>query len=72
MMVEHRQAAHDKEVPCVLEVSEKGGVQGVVGIQVRIFFSSGAAQTNGGGSFCIVTYSLVSCRAPVSAMSEDS
>lgn len=26
-----------------------------------MFFSSGTAQTNGGGSFCMATYSLVSC-----------
>ena len=29
--------------------------------QVRMFFSSGAAHTNGGGSFCIATYSFVNC-----------
>lgn len=29
---------------------------------VRMFFSSGTAQTNGGGSFCIATYSFVSCQ----------
>lgn len=28
-----------------------------------MFFSSGAAQTNGGGSLCMATYSLLSCRA---------
>ena len=29
--------------------------------QVKMFFSSGTAHTNGGGSFCIATYSFVSC-----------
>ena len=30
-------------------------------IQVKMFFSSGAAHTNGGGSRCIATYSLFNC-----------
>ena len=30
--------------------------------QLRMFFSSGTAQTNGGGSRCIAMYSLESCR----------
>jgi len=30
--------------------------------QLRMFFSSGTAQMNGGGSRCIAMYSLVSCR----------
>ena len=30
------------------------------GSQVRMFFSSGSAQMNGGGSVCIVTYSFES------------
>lgn len=30
---------------------------------VKTFFSSGMAQTNGGGSFCIATYSLVSYKS---------
>lgn len=30
--------------------------------QLRMFFSSGTAQTNGGGSRCMAMYSLVSWR----------
>jgi hypothetical protein len=36
---------------------ESGGPR-IRKFQVRIFFSSGAAHTKGGGSFCIATYSF--------------
>jgi hypothetical protein len=53
--------AYDKEIPwnTMLSIAQRKSAW-CWNVQVRIFFSSGAAQTNGGGSLRIVTYSLVS------------
>ena len=52
-------ATYDNVVPFgqACELGRRGDVRTYS--QVRMFFSSGAAQTNGGGSFCMVMYSLL-------------
>jgi hypothetical protein len=53
--------SYDDKIPCkpkglVLDRDVKGGLSA----QIRMSFSSGAAQTKGGGSFCMATYSFES------------
>lgn len=52
--------SHDKEVPCRDNQLNMLGNHINRDAQVKMFFSSGTAHTNGGGSFCMVTYSFVS------------
>jgi hypothetical protein len=53
--------SYDKKVPWINRsgwwLPENVGYSNA---QVKMFFSSGTAHTNGGGSFCIATYSFVS------------
>ena len=57
------EGAYDQEVPCSdvsLSCFNEFWTRAVY-LQVRMFFSSGAAHTKGGGSLCITTYSFVNC-----------
>ena len=53
------QRSYDKEVPWV-QFRTWHESNYMAHSQVKMFFSSGAAHTNGGGSFCIAAYSFES------------
>lgn len=59
----NKNPAYNQEVPCASDGISFSPVKHERRYysQVKIFFSSGAAQTNGGGSLCMVRNSLVNC-----------
>src|ERR1700761_6203137 len=54
------QSTYDDKIPCEVAVRTETKADKGQNAHRSMFFSSGAAQTNGGGSLCMFTYSLVS------------
>jgi hypothetical protein len=49
--------AYDNKVPCIVSIASL--TRANENVQLRILFSSGQAQINGGGAFCMARYSYI-------------
>lgn len=58
---EKQRQPYDDVTPCVRREFWDSEIWNRHNSQFNMFFSSGAAQINGGGSFCMFTYSFVNC-----------